>query len=146
MAARRAVCCFKHSSRALRFSYLSHESYFRVNPWPSVTSIRQRGAEQDFENIKRKIYTGALYQKRWCGCKIFRHNRFEFYKYTEDVKYAGQFSRKPREPPAEHLVSLNGRKQPHFAPRTRHSSEEFSTGLKCFRVTFINRILRFCTS
>lgn len=105
MAARHAVCCFKHSSSALRFSYLSHESYFRVDLWPLVTSIRQPRAEQDFENIKRKIYAGPLYQKLLCAAEYSDTDCFEFYKYTVDVMYTTQFSRKHCETLVEHLVS-----------------------------------------
>lgn len=45
------VCCFKHSSSMLWVSKLSRKSYFRVNPWPGMTSIRgQRAAlEKDFK-------------------------------------------------------------------------------------------------
>lgn len=146
MAARHAVCCFKHSSSALRFSYLSHESYFRVNPWPPVTSIRQPRAEQDFENIKRKIYAGPLYQKLLCGRKIFRHRllwilqihrgcNVHYPIFTQTLWDAGGAP-----------CFINGRKQPTFAWSTRHRWKEISTGLKCPKVTFINRKVCFCTS
>lgn len=41
---------------------------------------------------------------------------------------------------------INGRTQPTFALRTSQRWEEISTGLKRFKVTFINRILQICTS
>lgn len=146
MAARHAVCCFKHSSSALRFSYLSHESYFRVNPWPPVTSIRRRRAEQDFENIKRKIYTGPLYQKARCGRRIFRHGLLWISQTRSGCKvHCPIFTQALRDTGGAPCF-INGRKQPTFAPRTRHRWEEISTGLKRFKVTFINRILQICTS
>lgn len=105
MAARHAVCCFKHSSSALRFSYLSHESYFRVNPWPPVTSIRREELSRTLKISKGK-YTRVPFIKRpGAAAEYSDTDCFEFYKHAVDVKYTAQFSHERCETLVEHLVS-----------------------------------------